>query len=157
MRNLAISVAALGLAVSAAPALAEDGPPRLDIEKTCSSPGRTQVQVQASQQDSQDGCLRSERAAHDELKKRWGEFSTDAKSQCTKQSQAGGFPSYVETVTCLELATGVVPAQTNSGNSEATGGPGAPKGGAGGGGEKGGLTAEPSPKQRTNPLDVLGK
>lgn len=146
MRNPTILAAALGLALSAAPVLAQDGPPELDIEKTCRSPGRTQVQVQASQQDSEDGCLRSERAAHAELKKRWSEFTPAAKSQCSKQSVAGGFPSYVETVTCLELATGTPPAKTDKGNP-----------GAAGGGDKGDLTAEPSPKQRTNPIDVLEK
>ncbi len=138
--------AALGLTLLATHAFAE-GPPDLDVEKTCRSSGR--VQVGLSEKDSQDGCLRSERQAHDELKKRWGEFTPDAKAQCSKQSEAGGFPSYVETVTCLELATGTVPAQTGGGN--------APKGAATGGGKGSALTAEPSPKERTDPIDVLNK
>ncbi|GEO98518.1 hypothetical protein [Methylobacterium haplocladii] len=138
---------ALGLTLLAGSALAE-GPPDLDVEKTCRSSGR--VQVGLSEKESQDGCLRSERAAHDELKKRWSEFSLDAKAQCSKQSEAGGFPSYVETVTCLELATGTVPAQTNGGDP-------APKGAATGGEKGSPLTAEPSPKERTNPIDVLNK
>lgn len=137
--------AALGLTLLAGAAFAE-GPPDLDVEKTCRSSGR--VQVGLSEKESQDGCLRSERQAHDELKKRWSEFTPDAKAQCSKQSEAGGFPSYVETVTCLELATGTVPAQTNGGDP-------APKGAATGRKEGSDLTAEPSAKQRTNPIDVL--
>lgn len=148
MRAAPCLLAALGLALAAGGASSDDGPPTFDVEKTCRSPGRAEVQVQASKQDSEDGCLRSERAAHEELKKRWGEFTPAAKLQCSKQSQAGGFPSYVETVTCLELATGTVPAQTNGGDKPA------PKGAATGGGGSD-ATAEPSPKQRTNPIDVL--
>ena len=153
MRELPLVAAAFGLALSSAAALSQDGPPVLDIDKTCGSPGRAQAGL--SQKDSQDGCLRSERAAHDELKRRWGEFSPGAKSQCGKQAVAGGFPSYVETVTCLELATGGAPAQTGTGG-DATAGNQA-KGGRVEGRKDSDLTAEPSPNQRTNPIDVLDK
>lgn len=156
MRYPTAFAAASCLVLWAAPSLAEDGPPRLDIESTCRSSGRAEVQVQTSQKDSEDGCLRSERAAHDEIKKRWNDYSASAKAQCSKQSQAGGFPSYVETVTCLELASGTVPSQTGNG-SAATSGPGAPKAGDGGPKEGGSLTAEPSPAQRTDPIEVLDK
>ncbi|WP_298956758.1 hypothetical protein [uncultured Methylobacterium sp.] len=134
---------------------AADGPPKLDIEGTCNSSGRTSV----SQDASGDGCLRSERAAGDELRKRWGEFSPAAKRQCSGQSQAGGFPSYVETLTCLELASGSVP--TTSPSNGATAGPGGPATtgsvGRAPGREGSSMTHEPDPGQRTDPLKVLGK
>ncbi|GEP09701.1 hypothetical protein [Methylobacterium gnaphalii] len=135
--------AALGLTLLAGHAMAE-GPPEFDVRETCRSSGS--AQLGPSEKDSQDGCLRSERAAHDELKRRWGEFSTAAKAQCSKQATAGGSPSYVETVTCLELATGTVPAQT---------GDGSPRPAAPARKESSTLTAEPSARQRTNPIDVL--
>jgi len=147
MRHLTSGAVAACLALWAAPALADDGPPKLDIQATCRSPGRTEVQVQASQKESEDGCLRSERAAQDEIKKRWNDYSADAKAQCSKQSQAGGFPSYVETVTCLELASGTVPSQTG-------GGEGVSKGPSKGSGS---LASEPSAKQRTDPIEILDK
>lgn len=127
-----------------APALADDGPPKLNIEATCKS--ASGVQVRLSETSSEEGCLRSERQAHDELKRRWDDFSPAAKKQCARQFEAGGYPSYVETVTCLELATGSVPAQ-----------PGEPPGknGAATGSGSDDIAAEPSPKQRTNPIDVL--
>ncbi|GJD51773.1 hypothetical protein OPKNFCMD_4531 [Methylobacterium crusticola] len=136
---------------------AADGPPKLDISATCNSPGRASV----SQEAGADGCLRSERSAGDDLRKRWGEFSPSAKHQCSQQSRAGGFPSYVEMLTCLELASGSVP--VTSPQNSATAGPGNPATTGStrrvGEGERdaGGLTAEPAPTQRTDPLKVLGK
>ncbi|KMO29913.1 hypothetical protein VQ02_28820 [Methylobacterium variabile] len=135
--------------------VAADGPPKLDIEGTCNSPGRASV----SQESGSDGCLRSERSAGDELRKRWSEFSGSAKHQCSQQSRAGGFPSYVEMLTCLELASGSVP--VTSPRNGATAGQGSPTttGSTRGRPEEraDSLTAEPSPSQRTDPLKVLGK
>ena len=141
------AVLALGL-VSAA-ARAEDGPPNLDVEATCKSAER--VQSTLSDNPSKDACLTSERGAEKDLKKRWGQFPAAAKSQCTQQFQAGGFPSYVELLTCLELASGTVPSQPGTDQ------PGRSDDGGGRSGKKEGssLTREPAPTQRTNPIEVL--
>lgn len=131
---------------------AADGPPNLDIRATCESPGRTAV----SNETGSDGCLRSERQAGDDLRKRWGSFPSAAKRQCSQQSRAGGFPSYVEMLTCLELASGIAP-------GGAGGGPGAGPATTGSTGAEANtssgtkLTDEPSASQRTDPLKVLGK
>lgn len=103
LRSLMILAAGLALGP---PAWAEAGPPELDIPATCRSAGSagTTTEIQ-----SRDGCLRSEREARDEVKRRWGEFSAEAKSQCAKQAELGGSPGYVEFVTCLELASGSGP------------------------------------------------
>ncbi|GJD29031.1 hypothetical protein PMNALOAF_0263 [Methylobacterium adhaesivum] len=131
-QSLLAGLAALVLTV--APAGAADGPPTLDIEKTCQSAASAGVNDNASK----DGCLRSERSAKDEVKRRWGEFTPAAKRQCEKQFDAGGFPSYVEMVTCLELASGT---------------------GLKSDGKQGGdsVTKEPHPSQRTDPQKVLDK
>ncbi|NEU10631.1 hypothetical protein G3T14_00620 [Methylobacterium sp. BTF04] len=130
---------AFALMMLVAPALGAEGPPDLDIARTCQSAASASVSDTASQ----DGCLRSERAAHDEVKRRWGEFTPAAKSQCEKQFEAGGFPSYVEMVTCLELASGTgLPRQSGDRTSPQT---------------PSSVTKEPSPAQRTNPIDVLNK
>lgn len=137
----ALLAAALTLAAWGGSASAEDGPPTLDIERTCQASQTAGKAI--SDNASVEGCMRSEQAARDELKKRWSEFPTAAKSQCSQQANAGGYPSYVETVTCLELASGTVPTQSERARGLTRK-------------EKGGdLTAEPSPRQRTNPIDVL--
>ena len=118
-------------------ALAEDGPPKLDVGATCKSSASAEVRI--GQSAGSDGCERSEREAETDLKKRWSEFPSVAKKQCSEQWQAGGFPSYVEILTCLELASGTAPGRSGQ----------APK-------EKGDSSlVEPSPNQRTNPIDVL--
>ena len=146
-----LAVLALALIGLPGPGRAEDGVPNLDIEATCKSAERAQVSL--SDNASLEGCLRSERGARDDLKKRWGEFPGSAKTQCSNQFKAGGYPSYVELVTCLELASGAVPNQP-AGDKAATADGGA-RSGAGGRKEGSGLTREPSPAQRTNPIDVL--
>lgn len=117
------------LVLLASPLSAQSGPPDLDIGATCRSAGSIGV---GTEKTSRDGCLRSEREARDEIGRRWGEFSPEAKTQCGKQTELGGSPGYVEMVTCLELAS----------SSEGAG--------------KSTLT-QPEPNQRTNPIDVLGK
>lgn len=114
--------------IVAQPAYAQAGPPDLDVAATCKSAGSISV---GTQEESRDGCLRSEREARDEVKRRWSEFSPEAKTQCGKQAELGGSPGYVEMVTCLELASG----SKGAGSSTPT---------------------KPDPNQRTNPIDVLG-
>ena len=145
----------LALIALAGTALAAEGPPKLDIESTCKSAASASVSI--SDNSSVEGCLRSEREAHKEAQRRWGDYTPSAKNQCEKQFQAGGYPSYVEMVTCLELASGTVPTQSGGGG-QATGGPGAPKNAARGS-EKGSnnLPAEPNAAQRTNPIETLNK
>lgn len=143
--------ATLSLCLAASAARAEDGPPKLGVEATCKSAER--VQRTLSDNVSKDACLNSERGAENDLKKRWDEFPAAAKSQCTQQFQAGGFPSYVELITCLELASGTVPAQPAQGQPARSdvGGDNGETGRASG--SK--LTREPAPTQRTNPIEVL--
>ncbi len=143
-------LAALSLGLLSGAARADDGPPKLDVEATCKSAER--VQMSLSDNANKDACLDSERRAQDDLKKRWDQFPAAAKTQCSQQFKAGGFPSYVELVTCLELASGTVPSQPGQDGPARS-----DVGGGTGGGRKQGssLTREPSPAQRTNPIDVL--
>ena len=140
MNPLPFAVAAI--LASMVPALA-DTVPNLDVEQTCRSSQVANTSI--SDQANYDGCLRSEREAKKEAERKWGTYSSAAKRQCEDQFKAGGFPSYVEMVTCLELASGTVPTQ-----SDASGQGVKPQ-------REGGatLTREPPASQRTNPIEVL--
>lgn len=149
MRSLPCAVVAI--LVATAPALA-DAVPDLDVERTCQSAQVTNTSI--SEKANYDGCLRSEREARKEAERHWSSYTPAAKRQCEDQFKAGGYPSYVEMVTCLELASGTVPTQSPDGG-RAVGGPGSPRdvkvqqeGGAK-------LTREPPASQRTDPMKVL--
>ncbi|MGH1588273.1 hypothetical protein ACRBEV_07785 [Methylobacterium phyllosphaerae] len=151
MKPISTAVAAILLGGLAGPAWA-DVVPNLDVEKTCRSAQVANTSI--SDKANYDGCLRSERDAKSEAERRWGDYTPAAKRQCEDQFKAGGYPSYVEMVTCLELASGTVPTQSPDGG-RAVGGPGSPRdvkvqqeGGAK-------LTREPPASQRTDPIKVL--
>ena len=153
MRALPPFALALGLLAGSviAPALA-DAVPDLDVEKTCRS-----AQVAGSgvsDRTSYDGCLRSEKDAKKQAERNWSQYAPAAKRQCEAQFQAGGYPSYVEMITCLELASGTVPTQTNDAGT-AVGGPGSARDAKAQREGASNLTKEPSASQRTNPIEVL--
>ncbi|MGU3668596.1 hypothetical protein ACLBX9_30815 [Methylobacterium sp. A49B] len=148
MRPLPFAITAI---LIAAPAWA-DTVPNLDVEKTCKSAQVTNTSI--SDQANYDGCLRSEREAKKEAERQWGTYSSAAKRQCENQFKAGGYPSYVEMVTCLELASGTVPTQSNEGG-QAVGGPGSPRDVKAQREGAANLTKEPPASQRTDPMKVL--
>lgn len=130
-----------------------DTVPDLDVEKTCRSSQIADPSV--NDKASYEGCLRSEKEAKRQAEQHWGSYAPAAKRQCEAQFKAGGYPSYVEMITCLELATGAVPGQ-NPGNTAVGGNGTAKSAGAEGQGAQS-LTKEPSASQRTDPIKVLEK
>ncbi|MCJ2086270.1 hypothetical protein MKK88_09710 [Methylobacterium sp. E-005] len=144
-----LALLTLALAPSAARA---DAVPNLDVERTCQSAQVANTSI--SDQANYDGCLRSEREAKKEAERHWGNYTPAAKRQCQNQFKAGGYPSYVEMVTCLELASGTVPTQSNEGG-QAVGGPGSPRDVKAQRESGTNLTKEPPASQRTNPIQVL--
>src|SRR5262247_716970 len=49
-------------------------------------------------------CTADEEQARDELARRWTEFAPARRTHCTQVSSMSGFQSYVELITCLEMA-----------------------------------------------------
>ncbi|GJE12281.1 MULTISPECIES: hypothetical protein [Methylobacterium] len=137
-----------------APAARADAVPTLDVEKTCRSSQVANTSI--SDQANYDGCLRSEREARKEAERHWATYSPAAKRQCQDQFKAGGYPSYVEMVTCLELASGTVPTQSDAGG-RAVGGPGSPQDVKAQRESGTNLTKEPPASQRVDPMKVLDK
>src|SRR5882672_8134193 len=66
---------------------------------------------------SQQTCLEDERAARDDLMKDWG-LPAPSKAMCTDQSK-NYHPSYVELLTCLEIARDAkIPYETGQGGQQ---------------------------------------
>jgi hypothetical protein len=77
-----------------------DRVPEFDVDPTCRSPAR----LEASINKDGDACIAGERRARDELARNWAKFRPADQSRCTGLVQMGGPPSYIELLTCLEMA-----------------------------------------------------
>ena len=80
-------------------ALAADKLPVFNIARNC----REQV---AGGITSVDACTKDEADAKDQLSKSWSRFNASQKKNCVGMSSGGGAQSYVELLTCLEMAAG---------------------------------------------------
>jgi len=100
-------LAAIGAVVVVAqsfPALADDVP-NFDLRKTC----KTDVDAfkgTANGQASNQGCVRDEQEARATLVTQWKQFAPASVRECVQlQGDAAGPQSYVELLTCLQMAS----------------------------------------------------
>lgn len=80
--------------------LAADRIPQFDVEPSC----QAAAQAATALNRSTDNCIQDERGARTKVEQQWSEFSATQQGHCTRLSQLGGSPSYVELLTCLEIA-----------------------------------------------------
>lgn len=66
-----------------------------------------------------DACMQSEQRARDEMNAQWDKFAAGDKTRCVAKTHMGGPPSYIEVLTCLELALAArdIPKDDNTGLS----------------------------------------
>jgi hypothetical protein len=76
--------------------------PRLDVEATC----RAARPLVATDRNVFESCMRDETAAERELQGIWSGASASHRDTCAREAQTGGTPSYVDMLTCLQLAQG---------------------------------------------------
>jgi hypothetical protein len=74
-----------------------DEVPKLDVTATCRAESN---QAPSSMQ----ACMKDEQSARDQLIQQWAKFATSDKIDCTRTTESGGSSSYVELLTCLQLA-----------------------------------------------------
>jgi hypothetical protein len=92
-----VAVAVLTLFVAGVAAASEV--PVIAIERTCNA---------AKPLDAQDTqpvetCVRDEREARLQLQAQWVTFAENNRRTCVEQTLVGGYPSYVDVLTCLEM------------------------------------------------------
>jgi hypothetical protein len=73
--------------------------PKFDIVRECRFEGELTVEF--------DRCQQDEAAALEQLRSGWMQFIFGDKSTCLTAATIGGFASYVELLTCLEMARDV--------------------------------------------------
>ena len=90
--------------------LAADTVPEFKIE-SCSAA----EEMSGSAARNVQACLQDEQTAKDTLRQNWSSYDPSQRSHCQLLMKAGGKPSYVELLTCLEMKTG--PTTTPTGNT----------------------------------------
>jgi hypothetical protein len=77
---------------------ASDEVPTLDTGPTCSDVGSLLMDANAN------SCRQDEKEARDSLAAQWKNFRAEDRKECVAETKIGGFPSYVQVLTCLEMA-----------------------------------------------------
>ena len=80
--------------------LVADQVPRLNVEPSC------QAAAESAGTSGRNAatCLQDENTARGKLEQEWSQFSATERQNCLQLSNLGGSPSYVELLTCLEMA-----------------------------------------------------
>ena len=94
--QFAVFVIATPLILAAAPAAA-DTVPTFNIHPTCDG-------ASVGISGGPDVCMRSEQSARDELANKWAAFPAADRTRCVQLTNMTHMPSYVQVITCLEMA-----------------------------------------------------
>src|ERR1700740_507120 len=78
------------------PVPVSDGVPVLDVAKEC--------RFEGGSSEVFDRCMRDENDARKEIEALWSKASTADKTSCVSEATTGGYASYIELLTCLEMA-----------------------------------------------------
>ena len=80
--------------------LAADQVPKFDSDTSCRAAAAASKVINRTE----DVCKKDEQDARAKLEQQWGQFAPADKVRCVSMSRTGGSPSYVEMLTCLEMA-----------------------------------------------------
>ncbi len=97
----------IAILATLSPIPVSDTVPTFDIVRECRYEGGSAANVER--------CSQDETTALAQLRTEWAQFAgTDQKTCMVTTTTTGGFASYVELLTCLEMARDVVSANANS-------------------------------------------
>jgi hypothetical protein len=99
----------IAIIASLAPITISDTVPKFDIAKEC--------RLESESSNGVDRCARDEADARQQLETEWPQFVRADKSVCFGEATTGGFASYVDLLTCLEMARDARIADTDTTNS----------------------------------------
>jgi hypothetical protein len=85
------------LMMSLPPVNAAEEVPRLDVNSSCKLEA-------ADAPETKKKCLDDENSARQSLARQWQQYPVSDRRLCTQTATLGGVASYVELITCLEMA-----------------------------------------------------
>jgi hypothetical protein len=83
---------------------AADVVPAFDIERGCRVDSTQAFDLSTGLNETVKRCAADERRARAQLRTQWPRFRAADKMQCIGEADIGGTPSYVDLLTCLQLA-----------------------------------------------------
>jgi len=104
----------IAILATLSPIHVSDSVPTFDVARECRYEGGSAANVER--------CSQDEAAALGQLKMEWVQLLGADKRSCMETTQIGGFASYVELLTCLEMARDVVSGSANPENLRAKSG-----------------------------------
>ncbi len=81
-----------------------DRVPKLNVEATCTASVATDKAMGLVLAQSYDDCMRDENAAQQQLATVWPANSSELRNRCEGEATAAGSDSYVDLLTCLQMA-----------------------------------------------------
>jgi hypothetical protein len=85
-----------------------DKVPAFNLRPSCSGASQVAVPTASGEMPSSsqimEACLVKERHARAQLAQRWTSFDLAHRQSCIRSTSGGGIPSYIELLTCLEIA-----------------------------------------------------
>ena len=96
------------------PIAVSDAIPRLDVEKEC--------RFEGGSSEIFDRCMHDENEAQKDLEAVWPKVTEADRSSCVSEATTGGYASYIELLTCLEMARDVAAAEKHSADPDASSG-----------------------------------
>lgn len=81
-----------------------DRVPKLNVEATCKATVATDKAMGLALPQTYEDCMRDENAAQQELTSVWLSNSNEIRNQCEGEATAGGSDSYVDLLTCMQMA-----------------------------------------------------
>jgi hypothetical protein len=96
-----VSVIALGTQLVV---MTADVVPEFDIARECRVDGTQAFDLNTGLNETDKRCVADEQRATAQLQTQWPLFHTADKSQCIEEADIGGVTSYIELLTCLQLA-----------------------------------------------------
>jgi hypothetical protein len=93
--SVVLGVLLAGVSIAAA----AERVPELNVERSCQA-----AEAYGLNGRTKESCMNGEREAQKTLNDKWKDFTARQQSRCTGLVHMGGPPSYVELLTCLEMA-----------------------------------------------------
>jgi hypothetical protein len=82
-----------------------DRVPQLNVEATCKASVATDKEMGLALPQSYDDCMRDENSALQQLTTIWLSNPDALRSRCEGEATAGGSDSYVDLLTCMQMAS----------------------------------------------------